>query len=139
MKRWWTIPLAIIGIYLVLVLPRVPGFLESRRIDSGMSYPEFAKPFKIIDSDWTEKQVLDTFGEPDKIEVKGDIRRLTYKWVNIDVTWILETPGTQWGGVSIHFRDGKMIGTGWSDSPDEARSQPPDGAVTQESAPSAAP
>lgn len=118
MKRWWTIPLVLIGLYLVLVFPRVPKFLEFLRLDSGMSYSEFARPFKVVDSDWTEERVLDTFGKPDKIEIEGDIRRLTYQWVNIDVTWLLETPRTQGGGVSIHFRNGKMISTGWSDSTD---------------------
>ncbi len=123
MKRWWTFPAVLIAIYLLMVLPRLPQFIESRRVDSGMSYSEFAKPFKQVDSDWTEQRVLDTFGKPDKIETEGDIRRLIYQWVNIDVTWLLETPGTQRGEVSIHFRDGKMFATGWSDSTNEELSQ----------------
>jgi len=135
MKLYCIIPLVLIGTYLVLVLPSVPKFLESRRLDSGMSYSEFARPFKVIDSDWTEERVLDAFGKPDKIEEEGDIRRLSYRWANIDFTWLLETPSTQGGGVSIHFRNGKMFATGWSDSTDEEIQQP-DAEVQSEGAPS---
>jgi len=115
----------LIAAYAFLALPNLLEFFAAVRLDSGMTYQEFARPFKVIDASWTEKQVVATFGEPDKTEVGNGVRRLTYEWHDFEFTWYLAAPIYQGGGVNVHFRDGTMVGTGWSDNvPDEEQSQP---------------
>jgi len=110
-------------LYAFLALPNLRSFVAAARTDSGMTYEMFARPFKAIDSSWTEKQVITTFGEPDRIDVEGDVRTLLYKWHDFEFTWYLGTPAYAGGGVNVCFRNGKMFGTGWSDSLDDKESQ----------------
>ena len=120
MKRTWAICLVVlVAVYAMMAVPNIPAALRAKRIASGMTYREFALPFKKIDSNWTEEQVVATFGRPSLVLTnKAGARGLEYRWNSVRIDLLLQPYSSQSGGVNIWFKDGKMFATGWSDKVD---------------------